>query len=141
MTAAYLASHHAFVGHIGDSRAYLFRHGELAQLTRDHTLAQDLIDAGADRDRTSGYQHLLTNCLGGTKDKVKVEIHQLRMLDGDRLLLCSDGLTDMVSDETIAKTLDELPVAQESCDRLIQLALDNGGRDNVTVVIAGIELD
>jgi len=81
-------------------------------------------------------RHLLTNALGGSARQVYVDVDLLRLEDGDRLLLCSDGLTDCVDDETIATTLSGGAQASEVCSRLVQLALDGGGRDNVTVIVA-----
>ena len=90
--------------HVGDSRAYLLRAGRLHRLTRDHTYAQLLVDTGllapgaADHSR---HRHVLTNALGGSREDVMVDIDWLHLEDGDRLLLCSDGLTDLVDDGTI----------------------------------------
>jgi protein phosphatase len=123
--------------HVGDSRAYLFRAGRLHRLTKDHTYAQLLLDSGqlSPRD-VAGVRHILTNVLGGSDAEVVVDVDLLRLDDGDRLLLCSDGLTDLVDDDTIATTLSGTQASSEACQRLLQLALDRGGRDNVTVIVA-----
>jgi protein phosphatase len=84
-------------------------------------------------------RHMLTNVLGGSVDDVDVDIDLLGLEDGDRLLLCSDGLTDCVDDETIGVTLQRALSSREACDRLIQLALDGGGRDNITAIVASFE--
>ena len=84
--------------------------------------------------------HILTNVLGGCTEHVEVDIDLVRLVDGDRLLLCSDGLTDLVDDDTIATTLGESQSSSDACARLIQLALDGGGRDNVTVIVAAYTL-
>jgi PPM family protein phosphatase len=128
------------IAHVGDSPAYLFRQGELHKLTRDHTLAQELADQGQipARDVASHrYRNVLTHAIGirGTGDQP--EIRRLRLADGDRLLLCTDGLTDMVDDATIGAELRRQASSGEACRALIDLALDRGGRDNVTVVVAG----
>jgi serine/threonine protein phosphatase PrpC len=131
------------ITHVGDSRAYLLRAGALHRLTRDHTYAQQLIDAGqlAPADvATSGVGHVLTNALGGSAAAVHVDTWRLELDDGDRLLLCSDGLTDLVDDPTIARILGEAPRSADACSRLVQQALDNGGRDNVTVIVAAYGL-
>ena len=125
--------------HAGDSRAYLLRAGHLQRLTRDHTYGQMMVDAGLlspDQVALSGVRHLLTNVLGGTIDQVEVDVDLLRLEDGDRLLLCSDGLTDCVNDDTIGATLTGAGSSSEACERLVQLALDGGGHDNVTVIVA-----
>ena len=131
------------ITHVGDSRAYLLRGGDLHRLTRDHTFAQLLIDTGhlaPDDIAGSRHRHLLTNALGATIDDVKVDTDQLQLEDGDRLLLCSDGLTDLVDDQAIADILRETTRSSDACERLVQRALDNGGRDNVTVIVAAYRL-
>jgi len=124
--------------HVGDSRAYLLRAGRLHRLTRDHTYAQMLVDCGqieACDVASSGARHVLTNALG-SHEEVEVDVDALRLETGDRLLLCSDGLTDQVDDDAIAETLNATPGSSEACDRLVKMALDRGGRDNVTVIVA-----
>ena len=134
LTGAYAIGMEALIAHIGDSRAYLFRNGAVERLTRDHTLAQELLDTGGPHPNP-GHRHMLTNCLGGTGQDVKVDFVYQRFEDGDRLLLCTDGLSDMVSDKEIADTLSLHKNPQEACDARVDLALDHGGRDNVTVVL------
>ena len=127
------------VAHVGDSRAYVFRAGRLHRLTKDHTYAQLLIDSGQalpGSAEVSRLQHVLTNVLGGADDQLDVDIDLLRLGDGDRLLLCSDGLSDLVDDDAIARTLAATPKSQEACAALVQLALERGGRDNITVIVA-----
>jgi protein phosphatase len=138
LTGVYLLGGEAFVVHVGDSRAYLLRGGELRQLTRDHTLAQDLVDAGVDAARTHAFKHVLTNCLGGDSSEVTTEVHRLPLEHADWLLLCSDGLTDMVGDEEIRELLLQAGPAEQICQALIDRALEHGGRDNVTVVLARV---
>jgi PPM family protein phosphatase len=131
------------ITHVGDSRAYLLRAGGLHRLTRDHTFAQLLVDTGqlTPGDPTvSRHRHVLTNALGGTIENVQVDTDQLQLEDGDRLLLCSDGLTDLVDDLMITDILRETTRSSDACERLVQRALDNGGRDNVTVIVAAYRL-
>jgi serine/threonine protein phosphatase PrpC len=140
LTAARSFGRHLLIVHVGDSRAYLFRAGRLQCLTSDHTYAQKLVNAGdlLPRDvASSGLRHILTNALGGSEDRVDVDVDLLRLEDGDRLLLCSDGLTDHVDDDTMATTLTAARTSNEACAALVQLALDRGGRDNITVIVAG----
>ena len=142
LTAARSYGRELLIVHVGDSRAYLLRAGQLQRLTRDHTYAQMMIDVGMcsqDDPTLSGVRHMLTNVLGGAIEEVEVDVDLLGMEDGDRLLLCSDGLTDSVDDETIGGTLQRALSSREACDRLVQLALDGGGHDNVTVVVASFE--
>jgi protein phosphatase len=137
-TSAYVVPPHAVVVHVGDSRAYKLHGEQLQQVTRDQTLAQQLIDAGSPPEAVSKLRSVLTNCLGGENDKVSAEIYKLTLSYGDKLLLCTDGLSDMVADSDIAGVLTSHADPQEACDRLVQLALDNGGKDNVTVVLCAI---
>ena len=125
--------------HVGDSRAYLSRAGRLERLTRDHTYAQMLVDAGqlsASDATTSRFRHMLVNVLGGTAEDVEVDVDLLRLENGDRLLLCTDGLTDCVTDDTIAATLAGSLPSKAVCERLLELALEGGGRDNITAIVA-----
>jgi len=143
LTAVRSLGRDLMITHVGDSRAYLFRAGGLHRLTRDHTYAQLLVDVGhlAPGDvASSPHRHLLTNALGGSITEVQVDTDRLRLEDGDRVLLCSDGLTDLVDDATITSILKETIRSNEACQRLVQQALDNGGRDNVTVIVAGYRL-
>jgi len=142
LTAARSFGRELMIVHVGDSRAYLLRAGQLQRLTRDHTYAQMMIDLGQcapDEVTLSGVRHVLTNVLGGSVDDVDVDVDLMGLANGDRLLLCSDGLTDCVDDDVIRATLQRALSSREACDRLVQLALDRGGSDNVTVVVASFE--
>ena len=108
-------------------------------MTRDQTLAQRCRDLGLPVLKAS-WHHVLTNCLGAKDHEVRVEFHHLRLADGDRLLLCTDGLTDMVDDARIAATLDRGMLAAETCRALVDLALEGGGKDNVTTVVCGYRI-
>ena len=139
LTAARTMGRHLQIVHVGDSRAYLLRGTRLLRLTRDHTYVQLLLDTGqlsAEEAADFGGRHLLVNALGGVSEDVEVDVSQLKLTSGDRLLLCSDGLTDLVDDETIREALIGTRESAEGCRRLVDLALAAGGRDNVTVVIA-----
>jgi len=129
-----------YVLHIGDSRLYLFRGGALRQLTRDQTMAQDLIDAGAfppDVAARSPLAHVLTSAIGGSETTPQVSRTELRR--GDALLLCTDGLTKHVSDDHIAERMRTLGSAEQVARTLVDDALAGGGSDNVTVlVVAGV---
>ena len=128
-----------FLSHIGDSRAYLLRGEKLHQLTKDHTLAQALIDAGiarADDTSTLAMRHVLTAALGSTGERSDPQVQRLHLSDADQLLLCTDGLTEMVADNDIAAVLANANSSQAACQALIDLALAGGGKDNITVVLA-----
>jgi PPM family protein phosphatase len=123
---------------VGDSRAYLYRAGQLEQLTRDQTLAQELIEEGLlepDQAKTHRSRHVLTNAIGG-KPGVRGEVLKVRLENGDRLLLSTDGLHDSVSNDRIAEVLGHHAEPKAACRALVEAALDQGGRDNITVVVA-----
>jgi protein phosphatase len=144
ITCAITSGLDAVIGHVGDSRAYLFRANSLQRLTRDHTLAQEYTDAGVFdslEDAPAFMRRTLTSCLGGKKDIVNVDTQMVKLESGDRLMLCTDGLTDMVDEPTIAKVLSNYSHPPEACWVLVDLALAAGGRDNVTVVLAKFATD
>jgi protein phosphatase len=139
MTLACSFGSRLVIGHVGDSRAYLLRGGELFQLTRDHTVVQGLLDAGVLTPEEAALhpaRHLLTRSLGACEDNCEADFHTAILADGDDLLLCSDGLTNMVDDASITRVLRTTPSADEACEALVTLALDSGGKDNVTVALA-----
>lgn len=129
------------LAHVGDSRAYRFRGGQLEQLTRDHTLMQELIDRGfytPEEARASLNRNIVTRALG-IEESVNADLQEEIALPGDLYLLCSDGLNDMVDDEAIRLTLDKFGDNLESAaDHLIEEANGNGGQDNVSVVLARV---
>ncbi|NEW38348.1 serine/threonine-protein phosphatase [Nocardia cyriacigeorgica] len=142
LTAILFAGKKLGLVHIGDSRAYMLREGELAQITRDDTFVQSLVDEGRitpEQAHTHPQRSLIMRALTGNEIEPTLIMREARA--GDRYLLCSDGLSDVVSDETIANTMRE-GSTDECADRLIELALRSGGPDNVTVVVADvIDLD
>lgn len=139
LTTASSVGEELFVGHVGDTRAYLLRDGHLIRLTRDHTYAQELADVGIIRpDQVAGHRmkHVLTRALGRHGDQVRVDVIRVGLKDRDQVLLCTDGLTDMVSDDGIKAGLTAAASAQAAADGLIAAALAGGGKDNVTAVVA-----
>ena len=143
LTAAYVAGKHLFVVHVGDSRAYLMRQGKLVQLTHDQTFVQMLVDTGNLTKEEASHHHLrhmLTSAIGGSPEAAKVEIRQLELADGDCLLLCTDGLTEMVPEEKIAGVVSSQKDPQQRCEELLQLALDAGGKDNITALLARFQI-
>lgn len=140
LTAARNLGRSLQIVHVGDSRAYLFRGSRLHRLTRDHTYVQLLVDSGQltkEEAETCGVRHLLVNAIGGANEDVRVDVDQVELASGDRVLLCSDGLSDLVDDEAIRQVLVECRESAGACQRLVDLALARGGKDNVTVVVAG----
>jgi serine/threonine protein phosphatase PrpC len=125
------------LGHVGDSRAYLLREGQLQQMTRDDTFVQMLVDEGViTREQASHHPRraVVTQALQGGEANPAYTF--MRPTAGDRWLLCSDGLSNVVSDETLGETLGGYPDPLECARRLVDLALRAGGPDNITVVIA-----
>ena len=129
------------VAHVGDSRVYRLRSNTLEQITADHSLVRELLEKGAISEEEAvdnPYSHVITRAVG-IRPRVPVEIHEYDVLPGDTFLLCSDGLTDRVSDREIEETL----VAAEglwerAAQRLIDLANNKGGHDNISVILAGV---
>ncbi|HEU5237669.1 MAG TPA: protein phosphatase 2C domain-containing protein [Pyrinomonadaceae bacterium] len=143
LTGAFSAGSDLFVASVGDSRVYLFRRGRLLQLTRDQTYSQLLADTGQIPQHevsTHHLRHILTDAIGVGAGKVNVNVRHLPLLDEDRLLLCTDGLTEMVDEEEIAGVLMRDQPAQDACQTLVDLALEHGGVDNVTVLLAKYEI-
>jgi protein phosphatase len=127
------------VGHVGASRIYIFRQGQLHQLTRDHTMAQMMVDQGTltpEQAATHPKRRLLLSSFNVAKDTVDGDFHQELLADGDQLLLCTDGLTDMVDTKVISSVLSRATSADEACQVLLAEALKNGGKDNVTIALA-----
>lgn len=126
------------VAHVGDSRLYLFRDEKFEQITRDHSLLQEQIDSGLitkEQAKGAANKNLVTRALG-IDPTVEPEIHEYETKVGDIYLLCSDGLCDMVSDEDIGDALQMLGGNLKLCvQQLVQMANDNGGRDNVSVIL------
>jgi protein phosphatase len=142
LTVAGILDNTLIVGHVGDSRAYLFRDDFLLQLTVDHTLAQALIDAGVANQNdpaTRSMRHVLTAAIGSMGDSIQPQVQRFTLCAGDQILLCTDGLTEMVEGPTIARVLREAESAQTACQNLIDLALGGGGVDNTTVVLARLK--
>ena len=135
--AAWIEAQRLSLAHVGDSRAYLLRAGSMDQLTADHSLVAEKVRVGIltpQEADASEMQSVLTRAVG-TSSTVEVDTDEQVLLVGDFVLLCSDGLTRMVTDPEIASTLLTSTSAQEAADRLVDLANDNGGVDNVSVIV------
>ena len=137
LTALLAEADEAHIVHIGDSRAYLFRDGELRQLTRDDSLRERLLQesgAAAEEIEFLPPKNILTQALG-LDDDISLQDLRFDLRPRDRLLLCTDGLTATVPDEAIGKLLQEERAPQAACDRLVEAANDGGGPDNITVIV------
>jgi serine/threonine protein phosphatase PrpC len=138
LTMAYVTDHTVFVAHAGDSRCYLWRQGQLRLLTRDHTLVNELVTAGTLTPEEAAHhqmRNIVVNSLGGGNAAVKPEVHKHFVEADDVLLLCTDGLTGMLSDSEISNVLAQGASPQESCPWLIDEANRRGGKDNITAVV------
>lgn len=142
LTVAYRYGSTLFVAHVGDSRCYLLREGKLYRLTQDHTLVSDLVRKGllqSESDARAGLRHIITNVVGGPREGVSVEVHRLTLQEGDVIMLCTDGLTGMLSDLQIGSILRAYSDPKTACERLILTANEAGGDDNVTAIVARCE--
>jgi protein phosphatase len=140
MTLAYFLGRDLFIAHVGDSRCYLFRNNLLYRLTRDHTMVAEMVRRGLLKPEDAlqhAYRHIVTNVVGGADPGVQIEMHKLNMESGDCLLLCTDGLTEMIPDTEILNILINAQLdPAAACDQLIARANENGGKDNITAVVA-----
>jgi protein phosphatase len=130
------------IGHVGDSRAYRWRAGALARLTRDHSLLQERIDAGLitpEEAAASSYRGLVTRALG-VEDTVMLDVYKALALPGDVFLLCSDGLTDVLADDELAGVLGAAGPLDKISRRLVDMANRGGGRDNVSVALMRVTI-
>jgi PPM family protein phosphatase len=132
-----------YLAHAGDSRCYLRRNGRLHQLTHDHTIVGELVAAGIiqkEEARHHDLRHMVTNVVGGGTTGVQAEVHKLRLVPNDVVLLCSDGLTDALTPERIDAILEEKKDPRSACTQLVSAANDAGGPDNVTAVVARFDV-
>ncbi|MEI7684171.1 MAG: protein phosphatase 2C domain-containing protein [Planctomycetota bacterium] len=139
LTMAFAVNWRLFVAHAGDSRCYLYSGGQLQQLTQDHTLTAELVRRGVvspENQATHQWRHVVTNLLGGQERGVEAELHSLDLHAADVVLLCSDGLTEMVSEARIAAILQEEDDPQRACESLVSEANKLGGKDNITAIVA-----
>ena len=140
---AYVLDGKAYIAHVGDSRAYLYDGDSLSRLTRDHSIVQQMLDDGEiteEEAKTHPYRHVITRVLGFTSE-VEADIEKTEFAPTDIILLCSDGLTNMLEDSEIESVFETVP-AERVCDELVSRALKNGGTDNVTaVIVCGDEIE
>lgn len=141
VTAIYNAPHGLILAHVGDSRIYRIRKGQITQMSRDHSLLNHLIDTGElkpEDAKNFPQKNIILRAIG-LKETVDVDVKEVPREDGDVYLMCSDGLSDLVDAPVIAQTVTKSPNLTEACNQLIGLALKAGGKDNVTVVCVGVD--
>lgn len=139
-TAAILSGERLVIAHVGDSRAYLLHQGTIQQITRDHSLMADLIEAGQitkEEARTHPNRSVITRALG-SDPHTQPDMYEINVSAGDRILICSDGLTTMLYDKEVATVLRSVHNPQDCANTLVERALDAGGVDNVTVVVVDV---
>ncbi|GAC1424648.1 MAG: hypothetical protein PVS3B3_16250 [Ktedonobacteraceae bacterium] len=141
VTAVLVQNDNAYVANVGDSRTYLLREGELTPMTRDHSLVARLVESNqitADEIYTHPQRNLIYRSLGAGHKTVEVDVFHETLLPKDTLLLCSDGLWEMVREQDLRRLLSEESSPQKICDQLIDLANANGGEDNITAVVVHV---
>lgn len=137
LVATLIINNTAFIANIGDSRAYLFSGAKLKQITVDHSLVSEMVAAGEiapNEIYTHPKRNIITRCLGIHKD-VEVDLFVEELISNDSILICSDGLWEMVEDDNIITTLADTKSAKAACNRLMHLANDNGGVDNISIIV------
>jgi serine/threonine protein phosphatase PrpC len=142
VTVAYSFGSRLYLAHVGDSRCYLFRGRQLHRLTHDHTLVEEMVRRGQLKPEEAAHhrsRHVIINAIGGREPGVRVECHRIELEPNDALLLCSDGLTEMLTDDRITAVLDANHEPRKVCELLVAEANERGGGDNVSVVVARFE--
>lgn len=137
MVVATIFDHHMCVGNVGDSRLYVYREGQLRQVTQDHSVVGEMVRKGEmpkEQARNHPKRNLITRAVGAEKE-IRVDFFDETLADGDLVLMCTDGLTSMVEEKQIEEVLASAVPLQEKADCLVELANDNGGRDNITIII------
>ena len=137
MVLVTIVGHYAYVANVGDSRLYLVDENKISQITKDHSLVEEMVRMGEisrDDARNHPDKNIITRALGAGRD-VDVDFFDIRLTPGDILLLCSDGLSNMVPDEDIRQVIMTSETLEETGRRLVSMANDNGGRDNIAVVL------
>ncbi|HCI82369.1 MAG TPA: hypothetical protein DHW02_22060 [Ktedonobacter sp.] len=143
VTAALVQNNQAYIANVGDSRTYLLHDKKLTPVTRDHSLVARLVESGQitpEEIYTHPQRNLIYRSLGAGHKNVEVDVFQVELMPEDALLLCSDGLWEMVRKEDLTRTLNEQPSPEKACDMLINLANKNGGEDNITAVVVRVSM-
>ncbi len=140
LTAAFLDRMTLYLTHVGDSRAYLVRNGEMTQLTEDHTLVNEMVRRGEvspDAIQMHPLRHVITKALG-TYPAIDADLTTQELVPGDRVILCTDGLTSMLADTDILNAIQQADDIENACGSLIDAANSRGGEDNITIVLIGV---
>lgn len=138
LTLAYIIWPNLYVVHVGDSRCYIHRNSKMLQITRDHTYAQALLEAGqmeTHEANTSKFSNVLLNSIGRGMEDLHPEVYTAELEAGDTVFLCTDGINKMLEDEAISKILDQSNSAELACHELVNRANDAGGLDNLTAIV------
>ncbi len=138
VVAAIVLNGCAFIAHVGDSRAYILSDGNIKQITKDHSVVQYMIDIGKitpEEAKVHPDRNIITRAVG-SDENVQVDLDFTEIKNGDKILICTDGLSGCVSDGEILKKSEEINTSSELCDKLINSALSSGGRDNITVAVS-----
>jgi protein phosphatase len=141
LTAAWWIPPMLYFAHVGHSRLYLLRGGRLARLTKDHTVSAGMTEAGFEETKAAGFEHVLTQALGGDHEGVDPEAGCRRLYPGDVLLLCTDGLLRGVDEDHITRVLEEVHSASDAAAGLLESALATDDLDNITALVARVEAD
>jgi serine/threonine protein phosphatase PrpC len=142
LTLAYSVNDELYLAHVGDSRCYLLRAGALYRLTQDHSLVEEMIQRGiltTEQAMRHRWRHVITSTVGGESQQVRIDVHRLHLEPDDVVLLCSDGLTEMLSGSQIGEVLRAHSDPAAACVELTRLANEAGGADNITVAMARYE--
>ena len=142
IAAVVISGNTCIASNVGDSRAYLIRNGQLIKLTNDHSLVQEMIDhklIPEGKARRHHLRHIVTSALGCSTEVIS-DCNQVEIVVGDRFLLCSDGLTEMLTDSEIAEVIASHSTSINACSTLIKMAIEQGGYDNITVGMGQFEL-
>jgi protein phosphatase len=140
LTAAVISESQLVIGHVGDSRAYLIDGNEIMQLTKDHAVVQEMVDRGEitkEQARTHPKRNIITRVVG-YHGQVEADIYSASLKDGDRVLLCCDGLTIHLNDDEIKQVVLQNPNPKEASAGLVALAKERGGQDNISVIVAAV---
>lgn len=138
LTAAIVYKSNIYIGHVGDSRAYLIRDGNLIKLTEDHSFVEELLRAGEiSQEEADNHprKNIITRALGCDQE-LEIDIYKYDILESDKIILCTDGLTNMVREDIIIKTVISSNTLDGANRELLRLALDAGGKDNITIILA-----
>lgn len=137
VTIAYIFKNEIYIGHVGDSRAYYVDDNNIVQITEDHSLVNELIKNGSitkDQGKNHPQRNIITRAIGTSND-IKADIHTMEYKENDKLIICSDGLTNMLNEDKIIEVVNGDGDIMEKCEKLVLNAKRNGGLDNITVVM------